>query len=146
MKRTIDLSDFSQEQIANFCGVLNRNVKAIEKHFGFVLRVKEGELMLDARDTIPQTAVDTIEHVLEQSKKVALSQQEVENLLSVADKHALGDLERYTIKLRSKYITPKSQQQCEYLRLIADKVVNFAIGPASVVGVVTCMQWRRTDA
>ncbi len=130
MKRTIDLSEFSQEQIANFCGVLNRNIKAIEKHFGFILRVREGELLLDAKDTIPQTAVDTIEHVLEQSKKVALSQQEVENLLSVADKHALGDLERYTIKLRSKYITPKSQQQCEYLRLIADKVVNFAIGPA----------------
>ncbi len=130
MKRTIDLSEFSQEQIANFCGVLNRNLKAIEKHFGFVLRVKEEELQLEAKESIPQTAVDTIEHILDQGKKLALSQQEVENLLNVADRHALDDLERYTIKLRSKYITPKSRQQCEYLKLIADKVVNFAIGPA----------------
>ena len=130
MKRSISLTDFSQEQISNFCGVLNRNIKAVEKHFGFVLRVKEQELMLDAKDTIPQTAVDTIEHILEQSKKVALSQQEVENLLNVSDKHALGELERYTIKLRAKYITPQSELQCQYLKLIADKVVNFAIGPA----------------
>ena len=130
MKRSISLSDYSQEQISNFCGVLNRNTKAIEKHFGFALRIDESELVLNARDEIPQTALDTIEHILEQSKKVALSQQEVENMLSVADKHVLGDLEQYTIKLRSKYITPQSALQCQYVESIAKKVVNFAIGPA----------------
>ncbi len=130
MKRTISLADFSQEQISNFCGVLNRNIKAIEKHFGIVLRVNENQLALNASDTIPQTAVDTIGHILEQGKKVALSQQEVENLLNVSDKHALDDLERFTIKLRSKYITPQSELQCRYLERIANKVVNFSIGPA----------------
>ncbi len=130
MKRTISLADFSQEQISNFCGVLNRNIKAIEKHFGIVLRVNENQLALNASDTIPQTAVDTIGHILEQGKKVALSQQEVENLLNVGDKHALDDLERFTIKLRSKYITPQSELQCRYLERIANKVVNFSIGPA----------------
>jgi len=130
LKRTISLADLSQEQISNFCGVLNRNVKAIEKHFGIVLRVNENQLALNANDTIPQTAVDTIGHILEQGKKVALSQQEVENLLNVGDKHALGDLERFTIKLRSKYITPQSELQCRYLERIASKVVNFSIGPA----------------
>ncbi len=130
MKRSISLTEFTQEQISNFCGVLNRNVKAIEKHFNTVLRIKEDELAMVSKETIPQTAIDTIEHILEQSKKVALSQQEVENLLNVSDKHALGDLERYTIKLRSMYITPQSELQCRYLERIAKKVVNFSIGPA----------------
>ncbi len=130
MNHSISLSSFSSEQIANFCGVLNRNIKAIESHFGFVLRVKEDQLALASKDTIPQTACDTIEHILEQSKKVALSLEEVENLLNVANRHALGDLERYTIKLRSKYITPQSELQCQYLKLIASKVINFSIGPA----------------
>ncbi len=130
MKRSISLTEFSQEQISNFCGVLNRNVKAIEKHFNAVLRIKEDELAMVSKETIPQTAVDTIEHILEQSKRVALSLQEVENLLNVSDKHALGDLERYTIKLRSMYITPQSELQCRYLERIAKKVVNFSIGPA----------------
>jgi len=51
-------------------------------------------------------------------------------MLNVADKHALDDLQRFTIKLRSKYITPKSKLQCRYLEGIARKVVNFGIGPA----------------
>jgi phosphate starvation-inducible PhoH-like protein len=110
--------------------VLNHNLKAMEKHFGFGLRFKDEELVLDSRETIPQTTIDTIEHILGQCRKAALSLQEVENLLSVADRHALSDLERYTIKLRSMYITPKSELQCRYLEQIAKKVVNFSIGPA----------------
>lgn len=130
MKRSISLADFTQEQLANFCGVLNRNIKAIEKHFNAVLRIKDDQIAMESKDTIPQTAVDTIEHILEQSKKAALSSQEVENLLNVSDKHALGDLERFTIKLRSMYITPQSELQCRYLERIAKQVVNFSIGPA----------------
>jgi phosphate starvation-inducible PhoH-like protein len=130
LEHAISLADFTQEQISNFCGVLNRNVKAIEKHFGIALRLKDGELAMDSKQTIPQKTIDTIEHILEQSKNVAFSVQEVENLLNVSDKHALGDLERYAIKLRSMYIKPKSELQCRYLERIAKKVVNFSIGPA----------------
>ncbi len=130
MERCISLVDFSQEQISNFCGVLNRNIKAIEQHFNAVLRIRDGELAIVSRETIPQTVVDTVGHILEQSKKVALSLQEVENLLQVSDKHSLGDLERFAIKLRSMYITPQSELQCRYLERIARKVVNFSIGPA----------------
>ncbi len=130
MKRAISLAEFTPEQISNFCGVLNRNIKAVEKHFGLVLRMKDDQLVLVARETIPQPAVDTIGHILEQSKKTALSLQEVENLLNVSDKHSLNDLERFTIKLRSMYITPQSELQCKYVERIANKVVNFAIGPA----------------
>ena len=130
MKRSISLAEFSQEHISNFCGVLNRNIKAIEKHFSVVLRIQDEQLVMVSKETIPQTAVDTIMHILEQCGRVALSQQEVENLLNVADKHALGDLERFTIKLRSMYITPQSELQCRYLERIARKVVNFSIGPA----------------
>ena len=130
MKRSISLTDFTPEQISNFCGVLNRNFKAIEKHFGLVLRLKDEQLALDSRKDIPQGVIDTIGHILEQNKKTALSLQEVENLLSVADRHALSDLGRYAIKLRSMYITPKSELQCRYLERIGKKVVNFSIGPA----------------
>ena len=130
MKRSISLVGFTPEQISNFCGVLNRNIKAIEKHFGSVLRIRDEQLVLDSRETLPQTAIDTVTHILEQSRDTALSQQEVENLLNVSSRHALDELEKYTIKLRSMYITPQSELQCRYLERIAKKVVNFSIGPA----------------
>jgi len=130
LKRSISLADFTAEQISNFCGVLNRNLKAIEKHFDSTLRLKDDELAIVSKEKIPQTALDTIKHILEQSRQTALSLHEVENLLNIADKHALVDLERFAIKLRSMYITPKSELQCRYLERIAKKAVNFSIGPA----------------
>ena len=130
MKHSISLSGFTPEQISNFCGVLNRNIKAIEKHFGSILRIRDEQLVMDSKKKIPKAAVATVEHILEQSRKAALSEQEVENLLNVSSKHALGELEKYTIKLRTMYITPQSELQCRYLERIAKKVVNFSIGPA----------------
>jgi len=127
---TISLSDRTQEQISNFCGVLNRNVKAIEKHYGVLLRFKDDQLELVSSDTIAQTVIDTVEHILEQNRSSAVSLQEVEKMLNVADKHSLLDLERFAIKLRSMYITPQSELQCRYLERIAKKVINFSIGPA----------------
>ena len=118
------------EQVSNFCGVLNRNVKAIEQHFDLRLRFRDEKLEFSANEPVPQAVVDTVEHILEQSRETALSLQEVESLLNVADKHELADLDRYTIKLRSMYITPQSQLQCRYLERIAKKVINFSIGPA----------------
>lgn len=130
MKRSISLTDFTPQQVSGFCGVLNGNLKTIEKHFNLVLRFKDEQLELDSKKAIPATTIDTIGHLLERSRNATLSQQEVENLLSVADKHALDDLERYAIKLRSMYIKPQSGLQCRYLERIAKKVVNFSIGPA----------------
>jgi len=127
---SISLAGMTPEQVSNFCGVLNRNVKAIEQHFGLRLRFKDERVDLLSSKDIPQESVDTVQHILEQSRTAALSLQEVESMLSVGDKHALGDLERYTIKLRSMYITPQSQLQCRYLERISKKVVNFSIGPA----------------
>ena len=130
MNRTLSLTDCSPEQISNFCGVLNRNTKAIEKHYGVSLLIKDSELVMSARHKIPKSAVETVRHLLEQSRELALTSEEVENLLNVSDKHALVDLEKSTIKLRSKYITPQSELQCRYVERIGNKVVNFAIGPA----------------
>jgi phosphate starvation-inducible PhoH-like protein len=130
LNHSISLTEFTHEQISNFCGVLNRNVKAVEKHFDITLQIKDGELVMVSEETIPQTAIDTLEHILAQSRQAALSLQEVENLLQISDKHALGDLQRFAIKLRSMYITPQSELQCHYIARIAKKVVNFSIGPA----------------
>ncbi len=110
--------------------MLNHNLKAIEKHFDFTLRLNDDELAIVSKQEIPHPALATIEHILGQSREATLSLEEVEGLLNAADRHALVDLERFAIKLRSMYITPKSELQCRYLERIGKKVVNFSIGPA----------------
>ena len=130
MKRSISLADCSAEQISNFCGALNRNVQAIEKHYGLSLRLRDDELSLQSADDIPASALDTIGYLLGQSRERVLSAQEVGDLLKASEQDALERLDRHTIKLRSMYITPKSTLQCRYLERIEKLAVNFCIGPA----------------
>lgn len=130
MIHTISLADHTQEQIANFCGVLNHNLKAIEKHFAIHLRLKDNQLCLESKNRISQLAFDTIEHILDQSSSQALSTAQVEDILAVSGKNSLEDLQRFAIKLRSQYITPKSEMQCRYIEGISRKVINFGVGPA----------------
>ena len=130
MMQSISVVDYTPEQVSNFCGVLNRNVKAIEQHFGLRLRIRDEQLELTADKELPPSVVDTVTHILERSRDQAMAIEDVEALLNVADKHALVDLQRYTIKLRGMHITPKSELQCRYLERIARKVINFSIGPA----------------
>ena len=130
MTRSISLSTCSAEQIANFCGVLNHNLKAIEKHYNLTLHIDDNQLLVHADNQIPKTAIKTIQHLLQQSEVTALSLEEVESLLNISDKHVLVELDKSTIKLRSKHITPQSELQCRYIDSILEKVVNFAVGPA----------------
>jgi len=110
--------------------VLNRNLKAIEQHFGLRLRIRDEQLDLSADVELPQSVVDTVTHLLERSRDGALALEDVESMLNSADRHSLVDLQRFTIKLRGMHITPKTELQARYLESIARKVINFSIGPA----------------
>ncbi|MFT5221595.1 MAG: phosphate starvation-inducible PhoH-like protein [Gammaproteobacteria bacterium] len=59
-----------------------------------------------------------------------MSVDEVESALKQSGSYEVDELQRHSIKLRSKYITPKSKLQCQYVHGISRKVVNFGIGPA----------------
>jgi phosphate starvation-inducible PhoH-like protein len=130
MTHSISVANLTPEQISNFCGVLNRNLKAIEQHFGLRLRIRDEQLDLSADVELPQSVVDTVTHLLERSRDGALALEDVESMLNSADRHSLVDLQRFTIKLRGMRITPKTELQARYLESIARKVINFSIGPA----------------
>ncbi|MFV2032572.1 MAG: PhoH family protein, partial [Gammaproteobacteria bacterium] len=130
INKSIDLSNLVPDQIANFCGALNQNLKAIEKHFGVNLTIRDNELSLASTRKIPPQTVGAIERILNESRASALSAEEVENILNVSDRHDIDELDRFTIRLKNKYIKPRSERQCRYVQSIAKKVINFGIGPA----------------
>jgi phosphate starvation-inducible PhoH-like protein len=130
INKSIDLSDLVPHQIANFCGALNQNLKAIESHFGVNLSIKDNQLSLASSEKIPRQTVGTIERILNESRDSALSADEVKDILNVADKYDIDELDRFTIRLKKKYIKPKSELQCRYVHSIGKKVINFGIGPA----------------
>ena len=118
------------EQIANFCGALNQNIKFIEEKLNLRLVVKDDQLAINSGQTIPGQSLASIERLLDMSRDSALSTSEIDEVLHSSER---GDLERYqhhVIKLKKKYIKPKTDLQCRYIESIAKKVINFSIGPA----------------
>ena len=118
------------EQIANFCGALNKNIRFIEEKLNLSLAVRGDQLAIVSGQTIPGHSLDSIERLLNLSRDSALSTSVIDEVLHSSE---LGDSERYdrhVIKLKKKYIKPKTDLQCEYLQTISRKIINFGIGPA----------------
>ena len=118
------------EQIANFCGALNQNIRLIEEKLNLSLAVKGDQLAINSGQSIPGESLVTIERLLDMSRDSALSTNEIDEVLHSSE---LGDFQRYerhVVKLKKKYIKPKTDLQCRYLEAIGKKVINFGIGPA----------------
>ncbi len=118
------------EQIANFCGVLNQNLKTIESHYSVNLIINDDCLILTSTKEIPGNAVDTIKSVITGSMNAPLSAEELQSILLAADKPHADEFDRYTIKLKKKFVRPKSERQCRYIGNIVKKVISFGVGPA----------------
>ena len=117
-------------QIANFCGALNQNIKQLENRLNLSLSVKGDKLAINSGQNAPGQFVTTIERLLEMSKHDALSASEIDEVLHHSERGDAEKFERYAIKLKKKFIKPKTDLQCDYLQSIAKKVINFSIGPA----------------
>ena len=128
--KTIDLSNMAQTQIANFCGALNQNIKQLENRLNLSLSVNGDRLAINSSQKLSGQTITTIERLLEMSKQNALSASEIDEVLHHSEQGDLEKFERYSIKLKDKYIKPKTELQCDYLQSIAKKVINFSIGPA----------------
>jgi len=118
------------EQIANFCGALNQNIKFIEEKLGLSLSLKGDRLAISSNQNIAGESLGTIERLLEMSRDSALSTSEIDEVLHTSER---GDGQRYehhVIKLKKKYVKPKTDLQCRYVEGISKKIVNFGIGPA----------------
>jgi phosphate starvation-inducible PhoH-like protein len=118
------------EQIANFCGALNQNIKFIEEKLDLSLALKGDRLAINSDQSIPGESVVTIERLLDLSRNSALSTSEIDEVLHNSERGDVQRYERHVIKLKKKYVKPKTDLQCRYVEGISKKIVNFGIGPA----------------
>ena len=120
----------SSAQIANFCGALNQNIRQLETKLDLSLALKGDKLAINSKQGIPGESITTIERLLNMSKDDALSASQIDEVLHHSGQGDLEKFERYVVKLKKKYIKPKTELQCDYLQSIAKKIINFGIGPA----------------
>jgi len=129
--KQLDISTLTNAMRANFCGSINQHIKTIEDFFGLKLTLLENQLQIQSEESLSPQALQVIEYLVTQSKLNNLTASIVDFALrSSKDKNSLADSEQFSIKLKKKYIKPKTDHQLSYLKNIARYTFNFGIGPA----------------
>jgi phosphate starvation-inducible PhoH-like protein len=116
--------------IANFCGALNQNIKQLENKLNLSLLVKNDKLVINSIQSISGESINTIQRLLGMSRDNALSAAEIDEILHHSEQGDQEKFERYSIKLKKKYVKPKTGLQCDYIQSIGKKIINFGIEPA----------------
>ena len=60
----------------------------------------------------------------------ALSTDEIDSVLNAPNQEELEHFDAQTVKLKKKFIRPKTELQSQYLENISNRVINFGVGPA----------------
>lgn len=91
--------------------------------------IRDGYLILTANSEISENTIKTIQLIINSSMNKPLSVETLQSILS-NNKADTDNFQRFTIKLKKKSIQPKSHLQCQYIRHITEKIINFGVGPA----------------
>ena len=75
-------------------------------------------------------AIKTIEQLIDMTASHALSVDEVDSVLNAPNQEQLEKFDVQTVKLKKKFIRPKTELQSQYMESISKKVINFGVGPA----------------
>jgi phosphate starvation-inducible PhoH-like protein len=109
---------------------LNQNLKHIEEKLNFKLSIKDGKLVVSSQQFISRGDINSIEQLIGMAANQALSLDEIDSALRQPEKDDFEHFDEQTVKLKKKFIRPKTELQSQYLESISKRVINFGIGPA----------------
>ncbi|MFT5548808.1 MAG: phosphate starvation-inducible PhoH-like protein [Candidatus Azotimanducaceae bacterium] len=109
---------------------MNQNLKRIEAQLYLKLSVKDGKLSLSSKEAILPRAIKSIEQLIAMTVDHALSIDEIDSVLNAPNQEDLENFNAQTVKLKKKFIRPKTELQSQYMESISKKVINFGVGPA----------------
>jgi phosphate starvation-inducible PhoH-like protein len=109
---------------------LNQNLKRLESQLDLKLSVKDGKLSVRSNEVISRHAIKSIEQLIGMTVGHALSTDEIDSVLNAPNQEELEHFDAQTVKLKKKFIRPKTELQSQYLENISNRVINFGVGPA----------------
>ncbi len=119
----------------SFSGVLDKNLKKLEKRLGISLSVRGDSLLIDGNQKKVEFAKHFFNKMRElEEKGYALKEEDFHIVLDLLEKGSVDRLEDFfpaeALSLSRKSVTPKSLNQQEYIQAIKDHDLVFGIGPA----------------
>jgi len=119
----------------SFSGVLDRNLKKLEKRLGISLSVRGDTIIIDGQPEKVEFAKYYFDKMRELEKKgYRLKEEDFNIALDLLEEGHTQQLEKYfpaqALNFSRKSVTPKSLNQQEYIQAIRENDLVFGIGPA----------------
>ena len=119
----------------SFSGVLDKNLKKLEKRLGISLSVRGDSLLIDGDQEKVESAKYFFNKMRElEEKGYALKEEDFHIVLDLLEEDSAHRLEDFfpaePLNLSRKSVTPKSLNQQEYIKAIKNLDLVFGIGPA----------------
>lgn len=129
----------------NLVGEGDRNLRAIESHFGVSSVFRNGELLLFGSGDATRAASEILTFLVAEVRTGrVISESHVQDLLSgrlspTPDAEPADDL---VLSFERKTVRPRSPVQADYVRQIQRNDVVFGIGPAGTGKTYLASRWR----
>ncbi len=119
----------------SFSGVLDKNLRKLEKRLGISLSVRGDTILIDGQPDKVEFAKYYFNKMRELEKKgYRLKEEDFNIALDLLEEGQTQQLERFfpaqALNFSRKSVTPKSLNQQEYIRAIKEYDLVFGIGPA----------------
>lgn len=120
---------------STFSGVLDKNLKKLEKRLGIMLSVRGNSLIIDGPEKKVNLAKYYFEKIMElEEKGYSLKEEDYQIALDLLEQGRTQLLEEFyptePLNLSRKSVTPKSLNQQNYIQAIKKHDLVFGIGPA----------------
>ena len=125
MKFTLDIQ--SSEQLANICGVFDKNLDYIASNLNINVSNKGSDFKIKGENT--SLAVSVLQDLLTLSESKAIDFGDVDLCIQSLN-NPNGTTKSVTIKTSRKHINIRSTNQQKYVNAIIENDAVFAIGPA----------------
>ena len=125
MKFTLDIQ--SSEQLANICGVFDKNLDYIASNLNIIVSNKGSDFKIKGENT--PLAVSVLQDLLTLSESKAIDFGDVDLCIQSLN-NPNGTTKSVTIKTSRKHINIRSTNQQKYVNAIIENDAVFAIGPA----------------
>ena len=125
MKFTLDIQ--SSEQLANICGVFDKNLDYIASNLNINVSNKGSDFKIKGENT--PLAVSVLQDLLTLSESKAIDFGDVDLCIQSVN-NPNGTTKSVTIKTSRKHINIRSTNQQKYVNAIIENDAVFAIGPA----------------
>ena len=125
MKFTLDIQ--SSEQLANICGVFDKNLDYIASNLNIIVSNKGSDFKIKGENT--PLAVSVLQDLLTLSESKAIDFGDVDLCIQSLN-NPNGTTKSITIKTSRKHINIRSTNQQKYVNAIIENDAVFAIGPA----------------